>query len=219
MVLFRKSFNFYLQLPIAYYSRDTVVDSPFMLDFLYDQSCDEHFSKFPLVYSFDQYYLHIESVMRGFLVSESLYEILDNWHYIQTQDRTYSNKLCSQLIRMKPYFTKLNDLLYGKKDSFLHNVPIETLHQFFEHYSFEEFVNLIKPYCEIVDTPYFTSKRFSLISEVFSNDYLIQRSIKANCIYLEDLLENVTLCESIVERLNKPELTYTLNYLLHFVNK
>lgn len=219
MVVFRKSFNFYLHLPIAYYSRDTVLDSPFMLDFLYDRSEADHYSNFPLIYSFDQYYSHVECVMRGFLVREALFELVDSWHYIQTQDKINANKLCTQLIRMKPYFSGLTDLLYGKKDSFLHNVPLETLHQFFEQYSFDEFVNLIKPYCEIVDANHFTEKKFSLISYVFSNEYLINRSIKANCIYLEDLLENATLCESILERLNKPELAYILNYFLHFINK
>lgn len=49
-----------------------------------------------------------------------------------------------------------------------------------------------------------------------TNEYLINRSIKANCIYLEDLLENVTLCERILERLNKPELAYILNYFFIF---
>lgn len=219
MVVIRKNFNFCLHIPISYYSKAKVEDQPFLFEYLYKPDSERYYRNLKYVYSLDQYYYEVESVIRGILVKEPLLDSVESWRYIRITSTKNSNQLCNKLLSLNSFSSSFNDLLYGKKDIFLNNVPVDCLHQYFYGVSMDNFIEEISPYCEIVDEEYFRSKRLSLIGEVYSDRYIVDRFQREDCFYLEDVFFNRKIFDSILQRLKKTEVSYTLTYFIYLLNK
>lgn len=163
-----------------------------------------------------EYLNYYEFVMRGFFVTNNLLEKSQEWHYISIDSDTKSNAFCSKLLMLKPINAKFTDSLYGKKDSYLNGVPVECLYQYFENISFEKFFKICGEYAQIRSVEYLKSQSLSIVTEIMTKKYMVERLISRKIFYLEDLLETKQFFMTLCERMTKKELQMTQRFLLSY---
>lgn len=214
MFVIKKNFGFCLSIPSCFFEKRIIeTDSP-LYEMIYNKESLIYFKKFRLITNLNQYYSYPELVMRGFLIREEILMGCSEWHYIDALNMI-SNTLCTKLINLNPGLPNFKELLFGKKDHFLHNVPVECLAQFYPHLTAEKLIVELSPNCSLIPAENFLKKSNTLVSNIYSPN-IAKKLLKENCFYLEDIYHHNHLFKSLVPQLKKKELTTTLKHFSEY---